>query len=130
MENGSYANVRGTFRCYQVKLNILGLTHLSCGRTDKYPTRPLFLFCIFISLIPQTHTHTYTHTRFVSEMPTPTLFVVFSFLLRIVEGVGTAMYSSVSYTVLIQLYPDKKGTIVVSVSLPVFLHIQVMSRCH
>ena len=72
-----------------------------------------------------THTHTHTHFRFVSKMPTPTLFILFSFLLRIVEGVGTAMYSSVSYTVLIQLYPNKKGTVVVSVSLPellAFLH--------
>ena len=24
----SYANMRGTFRCYQIKMNILGLTHL------------------------------------------------------------------------------------------------------
>ena len=48
-------------------------------------------------------------------MPTPTLFIVFSFLLRTVEGIGTAMYTTVSYTALTQLYPDKKGTIVVSV---------------
>ena len=31
----------------------------TCGRTDKYPTGPLFLFYI-LSL---KHTHTYTHTR-------------------------------------------------------------------
>ena len=47
-------------------------------------------------------------------MPTPTLFIVFSFLLRAVEGIGTAMYTTVSYTVLTQLYPEKKGTVVVS----------------
>ena len=65
------------------------------------------------------HTHAYCHThtqyRFLSIMPTPTLFIVFSFLLRTVEGIGTAMYTTVSYTVLTQLYPNKKGTIVVSV---------------
>ena len=59
--------------------------------------------------------HTHTHYRFLSVMPTPTLFIVFSFLLRTVEGIGTAMYTTVSYTLLTQLYPDKKGTVVVSV---------------
>ena len=54
------------------------------------------------------------HHRFVPMMPTPTLFIVFSFLLRTVEGVGTAMYSTVSYTLLTQFYPEKKGTVVVS----------------
>lgn len=54
--------------------------------------------------------------RFVSEMPTPTLFIAFSLVLRMVEGIGTAMYSTASYTLLTQLYPDKKGTIVVSPS--------------
>ena len=47
-------------------------------------------------------------------MPTPMLFTVFSFLLRVVEGTGTAMYTTVSYTLLTQFYPEKKGTIVVS----------------
>jgi len=49
---------------------------------------------------------------FVSEMPTTTLFIAFSLVLRMVEGIGTAMYSTASYTLLTQLYPDKKGTIV------------------
>ena len=52
-------------------------------------------------------------------MPTSTLFIVFSFLLRTVEGVGTAMYSTVSYTLLTQFYPDKKGTVVVSALLAI-----------
>lgn len=47
-------------------------------------------------------------------MPTPALFLVFSFLPRIVEGVGTALFSTASYAQLTQFYPDKKGTIVVS----------------
>ena len=47
-------------------------------------------------------------------MPTPAWFITFSFLLRIVEGVGTAMYSTASYTLLTQMYSEKKGTLVVS----------------
>ena len=50
-------------------------------------------------------------------MPTPTWFITFSFLLRIVEGVGTAMYSTASYTLLTQMYSEKKGTLVVSVNI-------------
>ena len=65
-------------------------------------------------------------------MPTSTLFIVFSFLLRTVEGVGTAMYSTVSYTVLTQFYPDKKGTVVVSALLVIledsFLKERVCSQ--
>ena len=48
-------------------------------------------------------------------MPTPALFIAFSFLIQIVEGVGTAMYTTASYTQLTQFYPDKKGKIAVSV---------------
>ena len=62
-----------------------------------------------------------TH-RFVSIMPTPALFTVFSFLLRIVEGTGTAMYTTVSYAMLTRFYPEKKGTIVVSGYHLVLLH--------
>ena len=57
---------------------------------------------------------THTHIRFVPMMPTPALFIAFSFLIQIVEGVGTAMYATASYTQLTQFYPDKKGKIVVS----------------
>ena len=56
----------------------------------------------------------FSYHRFVSMMPTPALFLVFSFLPRIVEGVGTALFSTASYAQLSQFYPDKKGTIVVS----------------
>ena len=47
-------------------------------------------------------------------MPTQAMFLVFSFLPRIVEGAGTAMFSTASYAQLTEFYPDKKGTIVVS----------------
>ena len=66
-----------------------------------------------------------TH-RFVSIMPTPALFTVFSFLLRIVEGTGTAMYTTVSYAMLTQFYPEKKGTIIVSGYHLVLLHFSTL----
>ena len=58
--------------------------------------------------------HLIFYHRFVSIMPTPVLFVVFSFLLRFVDGTGTAMFMTVSYTLLAQLYSKKKGAIMVS----------------
>ena len=54
-------------------------------------------------------------------MPTPAWFITFSFLLRIVEGVGTAMYSTASYTLLTQMYSEKKGTLVVSMNIRKYL---------
>ena len=72
------------------------------------------------------HTHTHTHIRFVSMMPSPTSFIAFSFLLRIVEGTGTAMYATASYTQLTTFYPEKKATIIVSCILncyDTFLHL-------
>ena len=48
-------------------------------------------------------------------MPTPTLFIAFSFLLKVVEGVGLAMFSTASLTVLTQLFIQRKGTLAVSV---------------
>jgi len=47
-------------------------------------------------------------------MPTPALFLTFSFLLRIVEGVGSATFYTASYTYLTTQYPKKKGLVVVS----------------
>jgi len=47
-------------------------------------------------------------------MPTPATFIVFSFLLRTTEGIGTAMFSTATYTLLTHLYAENKGMIVVS----------------
>ena len=41
--------------------------------------------------------------------------IVFSFLLEMVEGIGTAMYRTAAYTLLAQLYPNKKGMAAVSI---------------
>jgi len=47
-------------------------------------------------------------------MPNGAVFIAFSFILRTVEGVGTAMYSTASYALLTQLFSEHKGMIVVS----------------
>ena len=52
--------------------------------------------------------------RFVTAMPNGAVFITFSFILRAVEGVGTAMYSTASYALLAQLFSEHKGMIVVS----------------
>ena len=52
--------------------------------------------------------------RFVTAMPNGAVFITFSFILRAVEGVGTAMYSTASYALLTQLFSEHKGMIVVS----------------
>jgi len=52
--------------------------------------------------------------RFVTAMPNGAVFITFSFILRAVVGVGTAMYSTASYALLTQLFSEHKGMIVVS----------------
>jgi len=47
-------------------------------------------------------------------MPNGAVFITFSFVLRAVEGVGTAMYSTASYALLTRLFSEHKGMIVVS----------------
>ena len=46
-------------------------------------------------------------------MPSQALFIIFSFLLRAVEGIGNAMFYTASYTLLTHLYLERKGMIVV-----------------
>ena len=60
------------------------------------------------------HAPTYIHYRFVTAMPNGAVFIAFSFVLRAVEGIGTAMYSTASYVLLTQLFSEQKGMIVVS----------------
>jgi len=47
-------------------------------------------------------------------MPNGAVFITFSFILRTVEGVGTAMYGTASYALLTRLFSERKGMIVVS----------------
>ena len=57
--------------------------------------------------------HTISY-RLVTAMPSGAVFIAFSFILRAVEGIGTAMYSTASYTLLAQLFSEHKGMVVVS----------------
>ena len=66
-----------------------------------------------LHILLYTSTLTICH-RFVSLMPTVSL-IVFSFLLEMVEGIGTATYRTATYTLLTQLYPDRKGLVAVSI---------------
>ena len=54
--------------------------------------------------------------------------IVFSFLLEMVEGIGTAMYGTAAYTLLAQLYPNKKGMAAVSILSSLQLYI-FQNRC-
>ena len=48
--------MRGTFRCYQVKMNVLGLTHL--WEDGRVPYRTLnFYFAFYFSYPSNTHVH-------------------------------------------------------------------------
>ena len=75
----------------------------------------LVLSSCTVTHFTHTHWHVCTHYRFVSKMFTPPLFILFSFLLKIVEGIGLAMFSTASMTLLTQLYLQRKGTLAVRV---------------
>ena len=79
--------------------------HLSCP-IDSLPEK------VFYHTL--TRMHTCTPIRFVAMMSTAALFLAFSFMLRIVSGIGIAMFSTASYTLLTQFFTTKKGSIVVS----------------
>ena len=82
--------------------------------------------------ITHAHTYKYTHThthRFVSKMPTPTLFITFSFLLKAVEGIGLTMFATGSLTLLTQLYLERKGTFGVRI-LAINFHYRYSDNCH
>jgi len=47
-------------------------------------------------------------------MPTPTLFITLSLLLKVLEGIGLAMFDIASLTLLTQLFLHRKSTLSVS----------------
>ena len=55
VENGSYANVRGTFRCYQLKINVFRSDTPVGGWTSTLPD-PYFYFAFYFSYPSNTHT--------------------------------------------------------------------------
>ena len=60
VENRSYVNVRGTFRCYQVLKNGYFMSDTPVGGWTSTLLDPYFYFA-FLFLIPQTHTYTHTY---------------------------------------------------------------------
>ena len=118
----------GSLKCKVTSLHIYNIhTHTHTHHTHTH-THTHTCTHTHTHTNPHTHTHTHTHThiRFVSLMPSPATFMAFSFLLRMVEGIGTAMYATASYTQLTTFYPEKKATIVVSCTLnyyETFLHL-------
>ena len=68
-------------------------------------------------------------------MPDGEMFVIFSFVIRIVSGIGAATTSTASLTLLSQTFPDDIATAMVfqmssMFSRPIFLHIiQYYSHC-
>ena len=61
-------------------------------------------------------------------MPSGAVFITFSFILRAVEGIGSAMYSTASYTLLAELFSEHKGIVVVSQ--PSFVWIKSQGGIH
>lgn len=56
----------------------------------------------------------YYFYRFVSELPSGWIFILFCVLLRMTEGVGSAMLFTAVFTLLPEYYPSKVGTIMVN----------------
>ena len=54
------------------------------------------------------------HGRFLVDMPLGVVFLVFGILLRMTEGVGWAMSTTTTLSLIAQLFPDYVGTLSVS----------------
>lgn len=55
------------------------------------------------------------HTRrFVAELPSGWVFILFCVLLRMTEGVGSAMYFTATFTLVPEFYPTKVSTVMVN----------------
>ena len=52
--------------------------------------------------------------RFVAELPSGWVFILFCVLLRMTEGVGSAMYFTATFTLVPEFYPTKVSTVMVS----------------
>ena len=54
------------------------------------------------------------HYRFLVDMPSGTVFIVFAVLIRMIEGVGWAMTVATTFAFLPILYPSRVATLTVS----------------
>lgn len=84
------------------------------------------LACLYPSIVSRAYTTcTYMYStcaclyyfcciiRFLVKMSTHFEFVLFSILLRMIEGIGSAGYITASFTIATILYPTKTGTVIV-----------------
>jgi hypothetical protein len=55
----------------------------------------------------------YLYDRFVAELPSGWVFILFCVLLRMTEGVGSAMYFTAAFTLVPQFYPTRVSTVMV-----------------
>ena len=58
-----------------------------------------------------------TFSSFLVDMSSSFEFILFSVLLRVVEGIGSAGYSTALFTMATVMYPDSTGTVIVSSSM-------------
>lgn len=64
--------------------------------------------------------------RFVADLPSGWVFILFCTLLRMTEGVGSAMFFTATFTLLPEYYPSRIGTLLVStVTLVIFHRLSV-----
>ena len=62
---------------------------------------------------------------FLIDMYSRFEFILFSVLLRVVEGIGSAGYSTALFTMATVLYPKSTGTVIVSEREKRALHVHV-----
>ncbi len=63
--------------------------------------------CLFIVL----NIH---YFRFLNKMPDGTVFITFSFIIRVFDGIGGAMAMTAAVAFLAQCFPDNVGAIMVN----------------
>ena len=56
----------------------------------------------------------HTYYRFVADLPAGWIFILFCVLLRMAEGVGSAMYFTAMFTLVPEFYPTRVSTVMVN----------------
>ncbi len=91
---------------YMLPIAHVYLVHILLGRSSKFN----WITILFSSLT----CHTYSY-RLCIYLPSGWPFIVICIVLRIIEGVATALFTTAGYTLLTELYPESTGFIVVCV---------------
>ncbi len=59
------------------------------------------------------HYNGFISSRFVDLLPANWVFIVVCVLLKVIEGIGTALFFTVTFTVLLVLFPNSVATLMV-----------------